>query len=152
VGQAADHLAITDEVLNELLKEYQRPEDLLGQNRLLKQLQKRLLEKALGAELTVRLGYGKHDPAGRNTGNSRNGTRPKTMKGEFGHRKLATPRDRHGSFEPQIAAKGQRRFEGFDQAIISLSSRGLTTREIEGHRLEIYGVEVSPVRKDSRTR
>jgi putative transposase len=137
-------MAITDEVLNELLRDYQKPEDLLGQNGLLKQLQKRLLEKALGAELTVHLGYGKHDPAGRNTGNSRNGSSPKTMKGEFGNLELATPRDRNGSFEPQIVAKGQRRFEGFDQAIISLYARGLTTREIEGHLLEIYGVEVSP--------
>jgi len=137
-------MAITDEVLNELLRDYQKPEDLLGQDGLLKQLQKRLLEKALGAELTVHLGYGKHDPAGRNTGNSRNGSTPKTMKGEFGNLELATPRDRNGTFEPQIVAKGQRRFEGFDQAIISLYSRGLTTREIEGHLLEIYGVEVSP--------
>jgi putative transposase len=137
-------MAITDEVLNELLKDYQKPEDLLGQNGLFKQLQKRLLEKAMGAELTVHLGYGKHDPAGKNSGNSRNGTSPKTLKGEFGNLDLATPRDRNGSFEPQIVAKGQRRFEGFDQAIISLYSRGLTTREIEGHLLEIYGVEVSP--------
>jgi len=137
-------MAITNEVLNELLKDYQKPEDLLGQDGLLKQLQKRLLEKALGAELTVHLGYGKHAPAGKNTGNSRNGTSPKTMKGEFGNLELATPRDRNGTFEPQIVAKGQRRFEGFDQAIISLYSRGMTTREIEGHLLEIYGVEVSP--------
>ena len=137
-------MAITDEVLNELLRDYQKPEDLLGQNGLLKQLQKRLLEKAMGAELTVHLGYGKHDPAGKNSGNSRNGTSPKTIKGEFGNLDLATPRDRNGSFEPQIVAKGQRRFEGFDQAIISLYSRGMTTREIEGHLLEIYGVEVSP--------
>jgi putative transposase len=137
-------MAITDEVLNELLKDYQKPEDLLGQHGLLKQLQKRLLEKAMGAELTVHLGYGKHDPVGRNSGNSRNGSSPKTLQGEFGKLELATPRDRNGSFEPQIVAKGQRRFEGFDQAIISLYSRGLTTREIEGHLLEIYGVEVSP--------
>jgi putative transposase len=137
-------MAITDEVLNELLKEYEKPEDLLGKDGLLKQLQKRLLEKALGAELTVHLGYGKHDPAGKNSGNSRNGTSPKTMKGDFGNLELAMPRDRNGSFEPQIIAKGQRRFEGFDQAIISLYSRGMTTREIEGHLLEIYGVEVSP--------
>jgi putative transposase len=137
-------MAITDEVLNELLKDYQKPEDLLGQNGLLKQLQKRLLEKALGAELTVHLGYGKHAQEGKNTGNSRNGTSPKTMKGEFGNLELATPRDRNGTFEPQIVAKGQRRFEGFDQAIISLYARGMTTREIEGHLLEIYGVEVSP--------
>jgi putative transposase len=137
-------MAITDEVLNELLKEYQKPEDLLGKNGLLKQLQKRLLEKAMGAELTVHLGYEKHAAAGKNSGNSRNGTSPKTISGEFGNLDLAAPRDRNGSFEPQIVAKGQRRFEGFDQAIISLYSRGMTTREIEGHLLEIYGVEVSP--------
>src|SRR5512137_2479304 len=136
-------MAITAEVLNELLRDYQKPEDLLGKDGILKQLQKRLLEKAMGAELTVHLGYGKHDPAGKNSGNSRNGFSPKTLKGEFGNLELATPRDRNGSFEPQIVAKGQRRFEGFDQAIISLYSRGLTTREIEGHLLEIYGVEVS---------
>jgi putative transposase len=137
-------MAITDAVLNELLKDYQKPEDLLGKDGLLKQLQKRLLEKAMGAELTVHLGYEKHDAAGDNSGNSRNGTTPKTLKGEFGKLALETPRDRNGTFEPQIVAKGQRRFEGFDQAIISLYSRGLTTREIEGHLLEIYGVEVSP--------
>jgi putative transposase len=137
-------MAITDEVLNELLKDYEKPEDLLGKNGLLKELQKRLLEKALGAELTVHLGYEKHDPAGKNSGNSRNGTSGKTMKGEFGTLPLAVPRDRNGTFEPQIIGKGQRRFEGFDQAIISLYARGLTTREIEGHLLEIYGVEVSP--------
>ena len=137
-------MAITDEVLNELLKEYQKPEDLLGKNGLLKQLQKRLLEKALGAELTDHLGYEKHESAGRNSGNSRNGSGSKTLKGEFGELPLVVPRDRNGTFEPQIVGKGQRRFEGFDQAIISLYARGLTTREIEGHLLEIYGVEVSP--------
>ena len=92
----------------------------------------------------MHLGYEKHDVAGKNTGNSRNGTSPKTIKGEFGNLDLAAPRERNGTFAPQIVAKGQRRFEGFDQAIISLYSRGLTTREIEGHLLEIYGVEVSP--------
>ena len=137
-------MAITDEVLNELLRDYQKPEDLLGQNGLLKELQKRLLEKAMGAELTVHLGYGKYDSEGRNSGNSRNGTSPRTIQGEFGKLELDTPRDRNGSFEPQILPKGQRRFEGFDQAIISLYARGLTTREIEGHLLEIYGVEISP--------
>src|SRR5436305_15114218 len=111
---------ITDEVLNELLKGYQKPEDLLGRDGLLKQLQKRLLEKAMGAELTVHLGYEKHGAAGKNSGNSRNGTSPKTISGEFGNLDLAALRDRNGSFEPQSVAKGQRRFEGFDQAIISL--------------------------------
>jgi putative transposase len=137
-------MAITEEVLNELLKEYEKPEDLLGRDGLLKQLQKRLLEKALGAEMTAHLGYEKHAPEGKNSGNSRNGNSAKTMKGEFGKLPLEIPRDRNGTFEPQIIGKGQRRFDGFDQAIISLYARGLTTREIEGHLLEIYGVEVSP--------
>src|SRR5436190_3507972 len=139
-------MAITDAVLNELLKDYQKPEDLLGKDGLLKQLQKRLLEKAMGAELTVHLGYDKHDATGDNSGNSRNGSTPKTLKGEFGNLALETPRDRNGTFEPQIVAKGQRRFEGFDQAIVSLYARGLTTREIEGYLWGIYGGGVWPGR------
>jgi transposase-like protein len=79
----------------------------------------------------VHLGYEKHEAAGNNSGNSRNGTSPKTIKGEFDNLDLATPRDRTGPLRPQIVAKGQRRFEGFDQAIISLYSRGMATREIE---------------------
>ena len=94
-------MAITDEVLNELLKDYQKPADLLGNDGIFKQLQKRLLEKAMGADLTVHLGCDKHDPAGRNLGNSRNRTTPKTLKGEFGHMELTTPRNRNGTFEPQ---------------------------------------------------
>lgn len=105
-------MAITDAVLNKLLKDYQKPEDLLGKDGLLQQLQKRLLERAMDAELMVHLGYSKHDSAGDHSGNSRNGTTPKTLKGEFGKLALATPRDRNGTFEPQIVAKGQRRFEG----------------------------------------
>jgi putative transposase len=100
--------AITDDMLNELLKDFPKPEALLARNGLLKRLQKRFLEKALVAELTARLGCDKHDPAGKNSGHSRNGTTPKTMQGEFGHLELETPRDRNGSFEPQIVAKGQR--------------------------------------------
>ena len=137
-------MAIREEVLDELMKDYRKPEDLLGKEGIFKQLQKRLLEKAMSAELTVHLGYEKHEAAGRNSGNSRNGSTPKTLKGEFGKLALEVPRDRNGSFEPAIVAKGQRRFEGFDQAIISLYSRGLTTREIEGHLRDIYGVDVSP--------
>lgn len=117
-------MAITEEVLNELLKEYEKPEDLLVRDGLLKQLQKRLLEKALGTELTAHLGYEKHAPEGKNSGNSRNGTSAKTMKGEFGKLPLEVPRDRNGTFEPQIIGKGQRRFDWFDQAIISLYARG----------------------------
>jgi putative transposase len=135
---------IKPELIDELLKGYQKPEDLIGENGLLKQLTKAVLERALNAELTHHLGYEKHDPAGHNSGNSRNGTSAKTVKGEFGEIVVETPRDRNSSFEPQILGKHQTRFDGFDEKILSLYARGMTTREIQGHLKEIYGVEVSP--------
>ena len=135
---------IRDEVIEELLQGYSRPEDLLGEDGLFKQLKKRLLERALGAELTEHLGYEKGDPAGRGTGNSRNGYSSKTVVGDDGAIEIAVPRDRNSSFEPQIVAKGQTRFEGFDERIISLYARGLSVREIQGHLQELYSVEVSP--------
>ena len=137
-------MAIDPRVLDELLADYKKPEDIIGENGLLKQLTKAVLERALNAELTEHVGYEKHDPAGYNSGNSRNGTTKKTLKGEFGEMELETPRDRNGSFEPRIVSKGQTRFDGFDDKIISMYSRGMTTREIEGHLKEMYGVEVSP--------
>jgi len=124
--------------------DYKRPEDIIGENGLLKQLTKALLERALNAELTEHVGYDKHDPAGYNSGNSRNGATKKKLKGDFGEIELETPRDRNGSFEPEIVSKGQTRFSGFDDKIISMYSRGMTTREIEGHLKEMYGVDVSP--------
>src|SRR4051794_14568985 len=132
------------ELVDELLKGYQKPEDIIGENGLLKRLTKALLERAMNAELTNHLGYEKHDPAGHNSGNSRNGTTSKTVRGEFGEILVETPRDRNGSFEPQILGKHQTRFEGFDEKILSLYARGLSTREIQGHLEEMYGVEVSP--------
>jgi len=90
------------------------------------------------------LGYERHDPAGNHSGNSRNGTSSKTVKGDFGELELEVPRDRTSTFEPQILPKHQTRFTGFDDKIVSLYARGMTTREIEGHLKEIYGVEVSP--------
>jgi putative transposase len=132
------------ELIDELLKGYKKPEDITGENGLLKRLTKSLLERALNAELTHHLGYEKHDPAGYNSGNSRNGTTSKTVKGEFGELEIQTPRDRNGSFEPQILAKRQMRFDGFDDKILSLYARGLSTREIQAHLQEMYGVEVSP--------
>jgi putative transposase len=117
---------------------------MIGENGLLKRLTKALLERAMNAELTNHLGYEKHDPAGVNSGNSRNGTSSKTVKGEFGEIVVETPRDRRGTFEPQILSKHQTRFEGFDEKILSLYARGMTTREIQGHLQEMYGVEVSP--------
>jgi len=137
-------MTIDPKLLDELLVDYKRPEDIIGENGLLKQLTKALLERALNAELTEHVGYDKHDPAGYNSGNSRNGATKKTLKGDFGEIELETPRDRNGSFEPEIVSKGQTRFSGFDDKIISMYSRGMTTREIEGHLKEMYGVDVSP--------
>jgi putative transposase len=135
---------IRAELVDELLKGYEKPEDIIGKNGLLKQLTKALLERALNAELTHHLGYEKHDPSGRNSGNSRNGVSSKIVKGEFGEMVVDTPRDRNGSFEPQILSKHQTRFEGFDDKILSMYARGMSTREIQGHLQEMYGVEVSP--------
>ncbi len=135
---------IKPELVDELLKGYEKPEDIIGENGLLKRLTKSLLERALNAELTHHLGYEKHDPAGHNSGNSRNGNTSKTVKGEFGEMVVETPRDRNGSFEPQILGKHQTRFDGFDDKILSMYARGMTTREIQGHLQEMYGVEVSP--------
>jgi putative transposase len=137
-------MAIDVKLIDQLLGDYKKPEDIIGENGLLKQLTKALLERALSAELTEHVGYAKHDPAGNNSGNSRNGKTKKGLKGDFGEIELETPRDRNGSFEPQIVAKGQTRFTGFDDKIISMYSRGMTTREIEGHLKEMYGIEVSP--------
>ena len=132
------------ELLDELLADYETPEDLLGDEGLFKQLKKALLERALGAELTDHLGYEKGDPAGRGTGNSRNGHSGKTVLTEDGEVDLAVPRDRTGTFEPAIVPKGERRLDGFDDRILSLYARGMTVREIQGHLQELYKIEVSP--------
>ena len=137
-------MAIDLKLIDQLLVDYKKPEDIIGENGLLKQLTKALLERALNAELTEHVGYEKHDPAGHNSGNSRNGKSTKSLKGDFGEIELETPRDRNGSFEPKIVSKGQTRFTGFDDKIISMYSRGMTTREIEGHLKEMYGIDVSP--------
>jgi putative transposase len=136
--------AIRDELIEELLQGYGSPQDLLGEEGLFKELKKRLLERALGAELSEHLGYEKGDPAGRGGGNSRNGYSSKTVIGDDGAIEIAVPRDRNGSLEPQIVAKGQTRLDGFDDRIISLYARGLSVREIQAHLQELYGVEVSP--------
>jgi putative transposase len=139
-------MAIDKELLDRLLADfkYTTPEDLIGETGLLKQLTKGLLERALQTELTEHLGHEKHAPLATIGGNSRNGKSAKTIKGEFGKMAIEIPRDRDSSFEPIILAKGQTRFAGFDDKIISLYARGMTTREIQGHLEEIYGVDVSP--------
>src|SRR5947209_10251325 len=137
-------MAIDKALIDELLADYKKPEDIIGENGLLKQLTKAILERALQAELTDHLGFEKHDPAGHHSGNTRNGASRKALKGDFGELELETPRDRNASFEPKIVAKGQARFTGFDDKIISMYARGMSTREIQGHLEEIYGIEVSP--------
>jgi transposase-like protein len=116
---------------------------LLGRDGLLQQLTKRFLEASLEAEMDEHLGYGKHEPAGRDGGNSRNGKRAKTLLTEVGPVPIEVPRDRDGSFTPQIVAKRQRRFGGIDDLVISLTAKGLTTGEVAAHLHEVYGAEVS---------
>jgi putative transposase len=136
---------VEDRLLDELVADYKSPEDMIGENGLLRRLTKKLLERALDTELTAHLGYEKHAAAGRGSGNSRNGVSPaKTLKGDFGELELKTPRDRNGTFEPKLVAKHQTRFTGFDDKIISMYARGMTTRDIMAHLQEVYGVDVSP--------
>lgn len=137
-------MAISPKLIDELLKDYQSSDDLLGDNGLLQQLTKALVERALQGELTHHLGYEKHSPTGKNSGNSRNGSTAKTLRGKRGQVQVDVPRDRNSEFEPQLIKKNQTRFDGLDDKIISLYARGMTTREIQGHLEEIYGVEVSP--------
>src|SRR6476660_2053517 len=132
-------MAIDKELIDKLLANYKDPEDLVGEQGLLKQLTKALVERAMQAELTHHLGYEKRDPAGRGSGNSRNGSSRKKLKGDFGEAEIEVPRDRNGSFQPQIVPPHERRFSGFDDKILPLYSRGMTTREIQGHLQEIYG-------------
>jgi putative transposase len=136
---------VIDQVLADQLLARAQSEgiELLGPDGLLSQVTRAVLERALGEELTEHLGYEKHDPAGRGSGNSRNGTTGKTLLTEVGGIDLEVPRDRAGSFEPRIVRKGQTRLEGFNQRIIALYARGLTTRDIRAHLREMYDVDVS---------
>ena len=134
---------IRQELLDELLSDYETPEDLTGPDGLLKHLFGRLIETAGGAELGMHLGYEKGDPVGRGSGNSYNGTSPKTLKTEMGEVGVDMVRDRNSTFEPQIIAKGETHWDGFDDRIISMYAGGMTVNEIRDHLAEIYGVTVS---------
>ncbi len=138
-------MAFPPELLDQLLAGCERPEDILGPEGLFGQLKKALAERALGAELGHHLAQEQQAPvlAGRRR-NHRNGTTPKTVLTDTGAMPLAVPRDRAGTFEPQLIPKHQRRLEGFDAKVLSLYARGLTVREMQGHLTELYGVEVSP--------
>ena len=127
-----------------LLASYKKPEDLIGENGLLKQLTKMLVERALEVEMTDHLGHAKSGDVTNDTANTRNGHSGKTLKGDFGALPLDIPRDRQGTFEPQLVGKHQTRWTGFDDKIISLYARGLTVREVQSHLEEMYGTAVSP--------
>jgi putative transposase len=133
---------LPDELVDELLAGARSEEEIVGPGGLLAGLTKRLVERAMEVELTDHLGYehGEAPPGG--AGNTRNGSTPKTLATEHGPVAIDTPRDRNGTFEPRIVRKRQRRFEGFDEKIIALYSRGLSTRDIQAYLGELYGVEV----------
>jgi len=133
---------LSDELIDELLAGASTEEEIAGPGGLLAQLSKRLIERALEVELTDHLGYEPHQEPPGGTGNTRNGSTPKTLITDQGPVPIDTPRDRDGSFEPKIVRKRQRRFVGFDEKILALYSRGLSTRDIEAHLAEIYGVTV----------
>src|SRR5579859_3774649 len=133
---------LSDEVIDELLAGARTEEEIVGPGGVLAQVTKWLVERALRAELTEHLGYEPHEEPPGGTGNTRNGSTEKTLATEHGPVEIRTPRDRKGSFEPQLVRKGQRRFEGFDDKILALYSRGLSTRDIERHLADLYGVNV----------
>src|SRR5687767_5714996 len=135
-------MEIAPEVLDQLLSGYQKPEDLLGPGGIFDQLKKALAERVLGAELGHHLAE-----EATQTGaprNHRNGTTPKTVQTDTSALRLSVPRDRAGTFAPQLVPKHQRRLPGFDEKVIALYARGLTVREMQAHLAELYGVEVSP--------
>jgi transposase-like protein len=137
--------SMTDEQLISMLVDRARSEglQLTGEGGLLQQLTKRVLESALEGEITDHLGYDRHDPAGKNSGNSRNGTRTKTVVTDVGPVEVRVPRDVAGTFEPQLVRKRQRRLSGVDEMVLSLSAKGLTHGEIAAHLAEVYGAQVS---------
>lgn len=137
-------MTISKEILDELLKGVDRPEDLLGDAGLMKELKIKLMERMLGAELTAHLGYEDGECAPPSQSNRRNGTSAKVLKGQDGELPVAIPRDRDSSFEPELVKKGQTRIDGMDDKIIGLYAAGLTVRDIQAHLLDLYGLRVSP--------
>ena len=137
-------MTISKELLDELLKDCERPEDLLGDSGLMKELKIKLMERMLGAELSAHLGYeaGKDAPA--DQPNRRNGTSKKRLKSQDGDLPISVPRDRDGSFEPELVKKGQTRIDGMDDKIIGLYAAGLSVRDIRSHLEDVYGLQVSP--------
>ncbi len=135
-------MIIRPELLDELLKDCQNPQDWLGEGGILKQLTKAIVERALDAEMDTHLHETKQTSTGRL--DRRNGHSQKTLKGEFGQVSIDVPRNRQGEFEPQMVKKRQTRLDGFDEKILALYARGMTVRDIQAQLEEMYGVEVSP--------
>jgi|TARA_B100000959_G_C14919037_1_gene598670 transposase-like protein len=136
------HRDIKNELLDELLTDYGDPKDILGKEGLLHQLQKKIVERVLDAELEHHLGYAVNERS--DSSNARNGKTRKTIKTDTAQVEIEVPRDRDSSFEPQLVKKRQRRLEGFDDKVLAFYSRGLSTREIQAALEEVYGIEVSP--------
>ena len=137
-------MAFTKEILDEILKGYKGPDDVFGQDGIIKQFSKAVIERAMQAELSETLGYEKNDQGEKKTSNRRNGTSTKVLRTDQGPMEIEIPRDREGQFEPQIIPKHQRQWQGFDEKILSMYALGLTTRQIGDHLKEIYNVDVSP--------
>jgi transposase-like protein len=143
-AEAASAKCVDDQLIDELVGRAKAEGlQLTGEGGLLQQLTKRLLESALEGEITDHRGYDKHDAAGKNGGNSRNGKRGKTVLTDVGPVEIAVPRDRDGTFEPKIVKKRQKRLTGVDEMVISLAAKGLTTGEVQAHLAEVYGADVS---------
>ena len=136
-------MPISDKLIDQLLDDCDSPEDILGEAGLLKQLTKKVAERALEAEMEAHLGYAPNDATGNNSGNSRNGKTKKSVRSTNGDVELNIPRDRNGSFDPKLVRKGERQLNGFDERIVALYARGMTTRDIQAYLEEAYGVEVS---------
>jgi len=143
--------AVPKELLDSILADYRKTEDLIGENGLLKQLTKLLVEKALEAEMADPLGHGKNELVENPAGNTRNGKSRRALKGEFGEPPIEIPSYRHCTFEPQVISKHQTRWIGFNDKILSLYARGMTVREIQVPLEEMYGVEVPPTMISSVT-
>jgi putative transposase len=144
IGPMATDIVDQKQLAEQLLQQAEEQNiELVGPGGLLNQLTKNVLETTLDAEMAEHLGYEKHDPAGHNSGNSRNGTRSKTVLTEIGPVEIEVPRDTESTFEPQIVRKRQRRLTGVDEIVLSLTARGLTTGEIAAHFQEVYGAKIS---------
>ena len=137
-------MAITKELLDELLKSCKGPDDFYGPDGLIMQLSKALIERMMHAELTDLLGYEKSEAGEKQTGNRRNGNSTKTLRTDQGPMDITVPRDRNGEFQPKVIPKHQREWRGFDDKILSMYGLGLSTKEVQEGLKELYSVEVSP--------